>query len=556
MIAAILHALHVPAWICFVIIFAAYFLAVGWWMINGYAMEYMGWRHPGQPGKIHKVIYRWHTGLHIDPKRSYGDEKHLRRASGSMTRVTPEGLMVYFSPMKRGHRALRNNLITILWLVFASLMSISPRFAITGITALAYLFAMLLIFRGWIRLRKKHVARVSHQPALSYSRKARKVFSEDILTKDAKPLLTEETKPQLEGAPHSVIAQLLAGEMNCSTAEVLNNLSMTADQGKLKLPDSFAAKVKQREPVEEVIVAHTKGTVKFSWITTETPRRVEWVPVQVHKLPDYVRFRDYLDQIERLGPRELGIGLEADRSLYPVTHNGDLPWHCRFAGTGTGKSMGFLVKAAQICHKDPAAEVYCVDTKQVSFEHARGIPRVYVFDNPQSEMKKIWDVFYHLTTIMDERYTAVRQKRKKFSDFHDIWLLVDEGNDLAAQLKSYWRNVMEESSASPSIWGECVARLLRQGRQARIFGEWMFQDLDGRIFGGESLKMAFSVFGAAGYLPGQFTRTIGPPAPDCLEGPGRILMCRGNKRTWVQGFCDDPDWLHEYALENRKEIAA
>ena len=80
----------------------------------------------------------------------------------------------------------------------------------------------------------------------------------------------------------------------------------------------------------------------------------------------------------------------------------------------------------------------------------------------------------------------------------------------------------------------------------------MFQDLTDKAMGGESLKMAFSVFGAAGFLPGQFTRTIGNPAPDCLEGPGKILMVRGNKRTWVQGFYDDEEWLHEYALENRK----
>ena len=57
-------------------------------------------------------------------------------------------------------------------------------------------------------------------------------------------------------------------------------------------------------------------------------------------------------------------------------------------------------------------------------------------------------------------------------------------------------------------------------------------------------------------LPGQFTRTIGNPAEECIEGPGKILMCRGNKREWVQGFYDDPDWLHAYATERRKDIAA
>ena len=84
----------------------------------------------------------------------------------------------------------------------------------------------------------------------------------------------------------------------------------------------------------------------------------------------------------------------------------------------------------------------------------------------------------------------------------------------------------------------------------------MFQDLTDRAMGGQSLKFAFSAFCAAGFMPNQFVRTIGSPAEECLEGPGRILVCQGNKRVWTQGFMDDEQWLHDYALENRREIAA
>jgi len=221
-------------------------------------------------------------------------------------------------------------------------------------------------------------------------------------------------------------------------------------------------------------------------------------------------------------------------------------------GSGTGKSHSFLIKAAQIAHKDPAADIYCFDTKQVSFEMLHEIPGIHIFDDPVTGMDKIWTGFYNLAGILESRYTAVREKRARLSEFNDIWVFVDEGNHLGGKLKTYWTKELGESSASPTIWAEAIAPLLQQGRQANMFGEMMFQDLTDRAMGGQSLKFAFSAFCAAGFQPNQFTRTIGPPAADCLEGPGKILVCQGNRRTWTQGFMDDEQWLHDYALENRK----
>jgi len=549
----VLRHLHVEWWVPFAFWFGLYvFLAMGY-LINGYAQEYLGWRHPGRPGKIHKVLLRFHTGAHIHPEKSFGDEKSIRRTAGGSSRATAEGTIVYFTPRSRGYRAVRNNLIVFVILVLLSCMAIDPAATVRAVTIFIVLLILARISLAVYRKREK-IRKLSpvHRPAMAMTARAKTVFSADELTAGATPVLTQEKTPQLEGVPHDVLAGLLASRMSCSKAEISSRLRLSPEKGSLILPDSFAALAKEREPVQELIEAHTIGKVRFSWATTVTPRTLTWVPIVEHSLPDRVRFRDYVPAMRALAPREFGVGVVADRTMYVSNHNGDAPWHCRFANSGTGKSMGFLVKAAQICHNDPEAELYCVDTKQVSFTHLKGIPRVYVFDNPQSDMEAIWRVPHTLAGIMRDRYAAIREGRMSERDFHDIWLLVDEGNDLGACYKSYWKNVLGETSASPSIWGECVGPLLRQGRQARIFGEWMFQDLRDQAMGGESLKMAFAVFGAAGFLPGQFARTVGNPAAECIEGPGKILMCRGNKRTWVQGFYDDEDWLREYALENRR----
>ena len=221
-------------------------------------------------------------------------------------------------------------------------------------------------------------------------------------------------------------------------------------------------------------------------------------------------------------------------------------------GSGTGKSHSFLIKAAQIAHKDPRARIHCFDTKQISFEPLHGIPGIYIYDNPVTEMDRIWDGLYSIAGMVESRYTAVREKRKRLDEFPDEWVFCDEGNDLGDRVKAYWTKTIGGTGASPAIWADAIAPILRQGRQANVFGEWMFQDVTDRAMGGQSLKFAFGGFCAAGFLPNQFIRTVGAPAEECLEGPGRILVCRGNKRVWTQGFMDDEQWLHDYALENRK----
>src|ERR1700758_1443241 len=123
---ALMRALHVPWWAPFLFWFGGYLAVAFWHIMNGYAQEYLGWRHAGRPGKIHKVLVRFHTGAHIQPEKSYGDEKRLRKVAGATTRATPEGAMVYWSPTTRRFRALRNNLATVIVLTVLSTMVIDP----------------------------------------------------------------------------------------------------------------------------------------------------------------------------------------------------------------------------------------------------------------------------------------------------------------------------------------------------------------------------------------------------------------------------------------------
>jgi hypothetical protein len=323
--------------------------------------------------------------------------------------------------------------------------------------------------------------------------------------------------------------------------------------GVMTLPDAFHANDLQRESLENLISARLPVPVRFSWRTREMPQQVRIIAAP--PLPRKVLFRDHLDAIEALGPGVFAVGLDGHGNLYAESHNGDTPWTARSMNSGTGKSVMFAVKAAQIAHKNPAARIVCVDTKQVSFAPLRGIPGIEIYDDP-SDMGSIYSVFGSLAATMRDRYTALKADPAAADDMNDIWLFVDEGNDLAVQLQAYWQRELRESAKDPKtppVWLDSIGPLVWQGRQVKIRGTFALQSLMEKYVGGINLRPSFGVIGMAGYKPSQFRSIIGTtPVPALQTGPGRILMCRGSDEEWVQSLYDDPGYLRAYAEANRR----
>ena len=135
-------------------------------------------------------------------------------------------------------------------LVLLSCMAINP-----GDTVRAVTIAFVLGFLAWgvlivIRLRKRYEKRRPvHRPAMAATQRAREVFAADEGTIGKAPTLVLEKQPQLEGVPQNVLANLLAGKMGCSAAEISARLKLSPDQGSIVLPDTFAALIREREPI-------------------------------------------------------------------------------------------------------------------------------------------------------------------------------------------------------------------------------------------------------------------------------------------------------------------
>src|ERR1043166_4682664 len=237
-----------------------YYFVVLWAVIGGFTKDIMGHKHTHE--HMHRVLWQWHTGQHVHPHRSYGDEKRWKRTASSATRATPEGQIVYWAKLKRPHRALRNNAISIAGITFLYGLLFA-----TETTVVALTVGLCLSFFGVIALIVAHMRKRRRErpsaplPDQLPSQKGDKTEPTLYL---AGGTVVEE-KPQLDGGvPQKVLAMLLSDTLSCSSDETYSRLSLSLTRGELRLPDHFPALEKQRGTIEEIVRAQNKATLRFT----------------------------------------------------------------------------------------------------------------------------------------------------------------------------------------------------------------------------------------------------------------------------------------------------
>src|SRR5207344_1735879 len=133
-------------------------------------------------GRIHHVVFNFHTGLPVQ-RKSHGDERKLRKAASDTRRATPDGLMVYYHPWPRWARALRNNLIIVAWLMSSCGMAIAPADTVRAMTLFFLVLLALWVWRFVARKRAKY--RQAHpvsKPVFTRTAKAKLVLRSDEAT--------------------------------------------------------------------------------------------------------------------------------------------------------------------------------------------------------------------------------------------------------------------------------------------------------------------------------------------------------------------------------------
>ena len=365
------------------------------------------------------------------------------------------------------------------------------------------------------------------------------------------------------------LARAIAGIPGTSESDMESNIQLRPDYalirrgevGRIYFPDTFRALPMEQESVNDVVVRRMPMDVDVSW---HPPRKGELQYARIvaaPPLPKLVRFEDCLDDILKLKPRDYIAGYDRNGKAKILSHNGDKPMKAFSMDSGTGKSTTLRSIIAQIKTTTPNAWIYVFDTKQVSLECFRGIPRVIIHSDP-SAMGDMWKEWANLRQIVRDRYTAFKADPSIAESFDPIFIILEEGNDFSVQIKAYWQNELRPTLTDPAmrklsnppIWFD-IANILWQGREVNVFNISVLQNFMEKYFGGISLRPAFGTMGMAGYKPSQWRTIIGTtPVPVRQDGQGRICIVEGREETWIQSMFAEKEWFTEYVRKVTENV--
>jgi hypothetical protein len=365
------------------------------------------------------------------------------------------------------------------------------------------------------------------------------VENKTVITPMAKAMATI---PQIGDGDMVASVTMVKGWMNVKKGEL----------GRVGFPNTFHADEGERERVNKLIQARIPRDVEVKWHMQ--------VPIYAKMmvsppLPTVIPAQDKLADMKKCKKGEYVFGYDRAGKAYIMTHNGDMPMKGFSMGSSTGKSVTLRIIAAQLLHNDQRTRAMVIDTKQVSAACLKGIPGVYVYDDPDN-MGAMWNAWKWLFEEMRARYV---EKKAGKTDFEDFYLLLDEGNDFSVQIKNYYQQAIrpdldKPSPANPTIWPQYIAPLLWQGREVRIFVLAWEQNFMDRFFGSMSLRSAFSTIGMAGFKPGAVRAIMqAPPDTPYQDGQGRVCVFEGRRETWVQVPYGDETWIRAYASEGRDQ---
>lgn len=319
------------------------------------------------------------------------------------------------------------------------------------------------------------------------------------------------------------------------------------DIGQIRFPDTFLGSEGETQVVDNYIQRRFPRLIETEW----NYKKMTVIIRAVQPFPDLIRFSDRLSDIQACKPREYIGGYDKRNEPVILSHAGDAPMKGYCMNTGTGKTVRVLSTAAQLLSNDPYSTFVGFDVKQVSLLPLEVVPGVTIYNDPFN-MREMWDGWYEILAEMNRRYEE--KKRTGTYTGGDKYIFLEEGNTFAILIKSYYMNERRDKGqpANPPIWSEAIAPILFQGREVGIFVSAMLQNFMEKYFGNMSLRPAFNTIGMAGFKASQYRTIVGQsPAPKCIGGQGKLLICEPDREVWVQGLYDNIEWLMQYATERR-----
>lgn len=315
--------------------------------------------------------------------------------------------------------------------------------------------------------------------------------------------------------------------------------------GEIELPDHFRAEPAERQAITRLLNSRFPFEVECVWEMTNSPFTVGIYRVQ--QCPTLVPFSEWRNEIEKLKPGEIFIGLDKKHAPFTGSFRGEDPHWVFEVMSRRGKSTMVSLSIAQILHQDPESDATGIDPKMESFKSLFGVPRFTLANDPDN-VEEMWA---RIRDVRDAMYDRRSQRAKDPGlDFSYKLLVIDECNSFSLLSKIHWRNIKEQGDPPyPPVW-EDLAMIMAQGAAYHVHLIMTGQRLDETIFGGLRLISMAGFRGLGGFRPANYKRLGlgGGPVPVSSTRRGRWLYNDGESETAVQNVWATDAEIKDYAM--------
>jgi hypothetical protein len=508
------------------LIIGAVIVAVFGWLTLAHARDHV------KTHGIHRITYRALTGRRTDGRR-FTNASFIRRSNGIVT-GHPVGRV-----SARHHRAGIANLArTLAWgfgLVLAGWGATQNRFAtLAGVSAVALVILVWQSVKVIKRLRRWYSGRTVITP----------------LAEALGPVM-QLTGPEAE--------ELIRMEPDYLTKK-------TGVIGRIDVPPRFNATPGEMDQIKHLISSRLPiGADLSSRMAGKTPH------ILIHaapSLPSLVKFRDYIPEIEKLGPGKYLPGITRSGDGHIAAFDGEDPHHGYCWGSGRGKSTILKLILATILHNEPDSTATVLDPKEVSLDALKGVPGITFFDyiedfegpkipgiteeNYPEMWPQMWDGIKSVYDLMKHRYSLL--KADPTIEFPTHLFVIEEANSFSIMSSTWWKKNRPKGmqGATPPIWADYMAPLFWRARQVNIKIVLVAQSIQERFLGNLNLRPSLGQISLSGFKANQWMNYVGTsPVPKAQRGKGRAIYVAGESEVWVQCLYGSDAELKEFAMASR-----
>lgn len=318
---------------------------------------------------------------------------------------------------------------------------------------------------------------------------------------------------------------------------------------RLELPSRWAGE--GRSEIKRAVEEKLDVDLSASWKASHSDGAQPFVMFKrVAEPPRKVVLADVREQLIKLKPGEVGLGLNASANLVKHNHDADNPHIFHSGESGCGKSTFLGIHISQAYRAGAEWIVVCDPKYNDSVPFLDEIDGITILSDVYAMVRGIeW-----VHDQMLKRFETP-SKEWKASPLPPLYLVIDEINTFDGRLRNWWMGVKEKGDPNTPPILRTISEIAFQGRSRRVFMVGASQYFEPRIFGNAVLAM-FGGRGFAKFKAKTWNSIMSVSRPRASSIPGRGVWATGDDWQHTQFIYGDDVEIREFALERTAPVTS